>query len=188
MRCVVTQATAAAWRAIPFCTNTMNPISISLLSTIFTTAGALVGIPSITFLVFYGVWQVTKLAAGADASASFGSNPDAVLLILKWMSAAIGAIGGLVSAAAQFLLDVVAVVSLAGLALGILCWFTGHGLRADAAWARVSACVILAPLTLVSLVLALSFGNASRLPMLAIAGFCLMAMHTVWTGPVTAAG
>ena len=147
----------------------MNPISISLLSTIFTTAGALVGIPSITFLVFYMACQATKLTAGAGAGTSFGSNPDAVLLILKWMSTAIGAIGSLVSAAAELLLDVLAVVSLAGLALGILCWFTGHGLRADAAWARVSACVILVSLMLVSLVLALSFGNLSRLTMLAIA-------------------
>lgn len=166
----------------------MNPISISLLSTIFTTAGALVGIPSITFLVFYVVCQAMTLTAGAGASTSFGSNPDAVVLILKWMSAAIGAIGSLVSAAAQWLLNVLAVVSLAGLALGILCWFTGHGLRADAAWARISAFAILVPLMLVSLVLALSFGNLSRLTMLTIAGFCLLALHTVWTGHVTAAG
>ena len=188
MRCVITHAAAAALLAFPFCTFAMNPISISLLSTIFTTAGALVGIPSITFLVFYAVCQATKLTAGAGASTSFGSNPDAVLLILKWTSAAIGAIGSLVSSAAQLLFNVLAVVSLAGLALGIMCWFTGYGLRADAAWARVSACVILVPLMLMSLVLALSFENLSRLPMLAIAGFCLLAMHTVWTGHGAAAG
>jgi hypothetical protein len=166
----------------------MNPVSISLLSTIFTTAGALVGIPSIAFLLFYVVCQATKLTAGADASTSFGSNPDAVLLTLKWMSAAIGAIGSFVGAAAQLLLNVLAVVSLAGLALGIMCWLTGHGLRADASWARVSACVILVPLMLVSLLLALSFQSLSRLPLLAMTGFCCLALHTVWTGHVTPAG
>ena len=166
----------------------MNPISISLLSNFFTTAGALVGIASITFLVFYVIYLAAKLIVSAGASTSFGSNPDAVLLILKWMTTAIGAIGSLVSAAAQLLFNVLAVASLAGLVLAIMCWFTGHGLSADAGWARVSACVILVPLMLVSLVLALSFRNLNRLPMLAIAGLCLLAVQTALTGHVTPAG
>jgi len=163
----------------------MNPISIPLLSTIFTTASAIVGIPSIAFLVFYVFHQATKLTVGAGGDASFGSNPDAVLLILKWMTAAIGAVSSLISAAAQFVFNVLAVVSAAGLVLAIMCWFTGHGLSANAGWARVSASVILMPLMLVSLVLALSFDKLGRLPMLAIAVFCFFALRTLWTGAVT---
>lgn len=79
-------------------------------------------------------------------------------------------------------------MSVAGLVLAIMCWFTGHGLSAHAAWARVSAGVILVPLMLVSLVLALSFGNLSRLLMLAIVGFCFLALRVLWIGYVTPAG
>ena len=165
----------------------MNPISISLLSTMFNTTGVLVGIPSITFLVFYGVHHATKLTAHAAAGTNFGSNPDAVLLVLKWMTAAIGAIGSLVSAAAEFVFNVLAVVSVAGLVLAIVCWFTGHGLSANAGWARVSAGVILVVMLLVSLVLALSFRNLGRLPMLAMAGFCLLAVQRIWKGYVSTA-
>jgi len=169
------------------CAVAMNPITISLLSSLFTTTGALVGIPSITFLMFYVFYQATRLTASAGAGPGFGSNPDAVLLVLKWMTAAIGGIASLVSAAAQFVFNVMAVVSVAGLVLAILCWFTGQGLSTNAGWARVSACVILVPLMLVSLVLALSFDKLNRLPMLAIAGFCVLALHAVWTGGVTPA-
>ncbi len=108
-----------------------------------------------------------------------------MLLILKWMTTAIGAIGSLVSAAVQFVFNVLAVVSVAGLVLAILCWFTGQGLSAHAAWARVSAGAILVPLMLISLVLALSVGNLSRVLMLAITALCFLALRTLWMGYVT---
>ncbi|MDB5848644.1 MAG: hypothetical protein JWP29_2396, partial [Rhodoferax sp.] len=106
----------------------MISITIPLLSNFFTTASMLVGIPSVTFLAFYVFYQVATFTAGAESATNFGSNPDGVLLILKWMTTAIGAIGNVVSAAFQFVFNVLAVVSVAGVVLAILCWFTGHGL------------------------------------------------------------
>lgn len=163
----------------------MISITIPLLSNFFTTASMLVGIPSVTFLAFYVFYQVAKVTAGAGAATSFGSSPDGVLLILKWMTTAIGAIGSVVSAAFEFVFNVLAVVSVAGLVLAILCWFTGHGLSAHAAWARFSAGAILVPLMLVSLVLALSAGNLTRLLMLASTGLCFLALRTLWNGYLT---
>lgn len=163
----------------------MISITIPLISNFFTTVSVLVGIPSVAFLAFYVFYQVATFTAGAGSATSFGSNPDAVLLILKWMTTAIGAIGSLVSAAVQFVFNVLAVVSVAGLVLAILCWFTGQGLSAHAAWARVSAGAILVPLMLISLVLALSVGNLSRVLMLAITALCFLALRTLWMGYVT---
>lgn len=163
----------------------MISITIPLLSNCFTTASLLVGIPSVTFLAFYVFYQVATFTAGAGSATNFASNPDGVLLILKWMTTAIGAIGIVVSEAFEFVFNVLAVVSVAGLVLAILCWFTGQGLSAHAAWARVSAGAILVPLTLVSLVISLSVGNLSRLLMLAIAGLCFLALRTLWIGYAT---
>jgi hypothetical protein len=163
----------------------MISITIPLLSNFFATASMLVGIPSVAFLAFYVFYQAAAITAGAASATNFGSHPDGVLLILKWMTTAIGAIGSVVSAAFEFVFNVLAVVSVAGLLLAILCWFTGHGLSAHAAWARVSAGAILVPLMLASLVIALSVGNLSRLLMLAIAGLCFLALRTLWIGYVT---
>ncbi len=165
----------------------MISITIPLLSNFFTMASALVGIPSVAFLAFYAFYQVATFTAGAGSATSFGSHPDAVLLILQWMTTAIGAIGSLVSAAVQFVFNVLAVVSLAGLVLAILCWFTGQGLSAHSAWARVSAGAILVPVMLVSLVLALSVGNLSRVLMLAITALCFLGLRALWMGYVTPA-
>jgi len=160
----------------------MNPISIPLLATLFTTASALVGIPSITLLLFYLAHQVVKLTGSAAANPNFGTNPDAVLLVLKWMTGAIGALSSLVSSAAQLLFNVLAVVAAAGVVFAIACWFTGRGLGAQAHWARISAGALLTLLLLPSLLLALSLHNIGRLVMLALVGFFVVALHTVWAG------
>lgn len=162
----------------------MISITIPLLSSFFTAASVLVGIPSVAFLAFYGFYQVAMVTAGAGSATSFGSNPDALLLILQWMTTALGAIGSLVSAAVQFVFNVLAVVSVAGLVLAALCWFTGQGLNAHAAWARITAGAMMVALTLVSLVLALSASNLGRLLMLAITGLCCLALRALWIGYV----
>ncbi|WP_156391802.1 MULTISPECIES: hypothetical protein [unclassified Roseateles] len=164
----------------------MNPISMAMLASLFTWAGALVGAPSTVVLVLYGLYRA--VGAGGDASeratgAGFGSNPDAILLMLKGVSTVIASIASAVGSAAQFVFNVLAMAAVAGLVVAALCWFTGRGLAAQAAWARVSAGAMFT-LLLPSLLLALSAGSGLRLPMVALAVFCLLALHTLWAGYV----
>ncbi|MFG6428772.1 hypothetical protein [Roseateles sp. LYH14W] len=163
----------------------MNPVSMAMLASLFTWAGGLLGAPSTVVLVLYGLYRA--VGAGGDASeraagAGFGSNPDALLLMLKGISTAIASIAGAVGSVAQWMFNVVAMVAVAGLVVATLCWFTGRGLAAQAAWARVSAAAMLTLLLLPSLLLALSAGSGVRWPMMALAAFCLLALHTVWAG------
>jgi len=163
----------------------MNPISMTMLASLFTWAGALVGAPSTVVLVLYGLYRA--VGAGRDASdratsAEFGSNPDAILLMLKGVSTVIASIASAVGSAAQFVFNVLATVAVAGLVVATLCWFTGRGLAAQAAWARVGAGAMLTLVLLPSLLLALSVGSGVRLSMVALTAFCLFALHTVWAG------
>ncbi len=164
----------------------MNPISISSLATLFTTAGVLIGIPSITVLVSYVFYRVMSSGKSA-ASTDFGSNPDALLLILKGISTVLGFVADLVGSVAQFIFNALAIAAIAGLVFAVLCWLTGRGLSAQATWARVSAGVLLTLVLLLSLLLALSLHDVARLIMLALVGLCLFALHTVWTGYVSQA-
>lgn len=165
----------------------MYPISMTMLASLFTWAGVLVGAPSTVVLVLYGLHRA--VGAGGDASdratgAGFGSNPDAILLMLKGVSTVIASIASAVGSAAQFVFNVLALVAVAGLVVATLCWFTGRGLAAQAAWARVIAGVMLTLVLLPSLLLALSAGSGVRLSMVALAAFCLFALLTVWAGYV----
>lgn len=160
----------------------MNPISISLLATLFSTVGALVGVPSVALLAFYAFQQVTKPDVNATAATHFGSQPDAILLMLKGMTQAIGALAGAASSVAQWLFNALAVVATVSLVLAIACWLTGRGLGAHAPWARVSAAVVLALALLPSLLLALSLQGFGRLLMVVFVAMCLLALHTVWVG------
>jgi len=163
----------------------MNPISMALVASLFTWAGALIGAPSMVALVLCGLHRA--LGAGSDASSratgtDFGSNPDAILLMLKGITASIGAVARVLGSAAQFVFNALVIGAVVGLVFAALCWFTGRGLASQAAWARFSAAALLALLLLPSLLLALSVGSGARLFMAALAAFCLCALHTVWAG------
>lgn len=160
----------------------MNPISISLLATLFATVGALLGIPSVTLLAFYAFHQLTKPDGQAAVATDFGSQPDAILLMLKGMTQALGALAGVAGTAAQFLFNAMAVVATLALVLATACWFTGRGLGAQAAWARISAGVLLSLVLLPALLLALSLHGVARVAMLVLAALCLLALHTIWAG------
>ncbi len=160
----------------------MNPISISLLATLFATVGALVGIPSIAVLAFYVFHQVTKPNGSATVATDFGSQPDAILLMLKGLTQALGTLAGVAGTAAQFLFNAMAVVATLTLVLATALWFTGRGLGAHAPWARLSAGVLLSLALLPSLLLALSLHGFGRLVVLVWAALCLFALHTVWVG------
>ena len=165
--------------------HTLNPISMALLASLFTWAAALVGAPSTVVVVLYGLYRAVGAGGNAGDRATgteFGSNPDAILLMLKGISTAIASIASAVGSAAQFVFNALAMVAVAGLVLAALCWFTGRGLAAQAAWARFSAGAMLTVVLLPSLLLALSAGSGVRLPMVALAAFCLFALHTVWAG------
>jgi hypothetical protein len=163
----------------------MNPVSMTMLAGLFTWAGAAVGVPSAVVLVLYGLQRAFAAGGGAGdrgEGAGFGSNPDALLLMLKGLSTAIAAIAAAVGSVAQFVFNVLAMAAVAGLVVAALCWFTGRGLAAQAAWARVSAAAMLTLVLLPALLLALSAGSGVRLTMVALAGFCLLALHTLWAG------
>lgn len=155
---------------------------MTLLASVFTWAGAIVGAPSTVALVLYGLYRAVGAGGDRPASTDFGSNPDAILLMLKGISTVIGSIASAVGSAAQFVFNAVAIAAVAGLVFAALCWFTGRGLAAQAAWARVSAGALLTVVLLPSLLLALSAGSGLRLPMMVLAAFCLFALHTLWAG------
>lgn len=167
----------------------MNPVSISLLASLFSWAGALLGIPSAAVLLLYLLHKIAATGGpgGSAASTDFGSNPDALMLMLKGLSQTIGALAGLAASAAQFLFNALAVAALAGLGLAIVCWLTGRGLAAQAPGARFSAGALLTLVLLPSVLLALSVHNMARLIMLTAVGFCLLALHTVYAGYVSPA-
>lgn len=161
----------------------MNPITIPTLATGFAVTGVVFGLPSFAVLLLYAVNAIrNQLNTGASASSDFGKNPDALLLMLKVMSEAIGALGRLVGTLGQFLLGGLAIIAGVGLVLAIACWFTGRGLHAHAHWARVSAFILIVLAMLPSLVLAFSLHNFGRALMMLIVILCVLGLHTLWTG------
>lgn len=161
----------------------MNPLTISTLATSFSAVGIILGAPSLTVLVLYVVNIVRLRLASANASSTnFGDNPDAILLILKGVTGTLEALGRFAGAVGQFLLNGLAIVAVAGLVIGVACWFTGRGLSTHAGWARISAFTLIAHAMLPSLLLMLSLHNVGRILMLAIVTLCAFGLHALWSG------
>jgi len=161
----------------------MNPITIPTLATGFTVTGVVLGLPSIAVLLLCAVNAFrNQLNTGASASSDFGKSPDALLLMLKGMTEAIGALGRLFGSLGQLLLGGLAIIAGVGLVLAIGCWFTGRGLHVHAHWARVSACILILLAMLPSCVLASSLHNVGRALMSLIVILCMLGLHALWTG------
>ncbi len=161
----------------------MNSINVQTLATGFSAISVALGIPSFAVLLLWVINLIrTRLTAGTPSSTDFGSNPDALLLMLKGMTKVIGALGRIFEPLGKFLLNGLALVACVGLVLAIACWFTGRGLHAHANWARVSAFVLLVLAMLPSLLLALSTLNLVRVGMLAIVVLCFCGLHALGTG------
>jgi hypothetical protein len=160
----------------------MNPVSITAVAKAFNVASYAAGLPSLAMLLFYAVHTLQQRFATKPPPTDFGANPDALLLMLKAMTRVAEAVGGLFAALGQFILDMLAIVSGLGLVAAILCWFIGHGLQAQAAWARWSALVLLSLVLLVALAGVLSLRDFGRVTMLAIAALCALGLQALWTG------
>ena len=160
----------------------MNPVSIGLLSRMFTIGGFVLGLPSLAVLAFYAVHLLRRLVAAPTVETQFGDNPDAVMRLLQGLSQGIGAVAHLAGSIAQWVLDIAAEAAGAGLLLAVACWFTGRGLQAHATWARASASLVLGLTVLVALLLALSLRGLGRVPMLALVVFGVLGIHALWVG------
>ncbi len=161
----------------------MNPINVQTLATGFSVISVALGIPSFAVLLLWVINLIrTRLTAGTPSSADFGSNPDALLLMLKGMTVAIGALGRIFGPLGKFVFNGLALVASIGLVLAIACWLTGRGLHAYAHWARVCAFILLAPATLASFLLALSSHGIVRLCTIVIVALCVCGLHALWTG------
>jgi hypothetical protein len=159
----------------------MNPISIQTLATGFAVTGVVIGLPSFVVLLLYAVNVIRNhLSPGAPAGSDFGKNPDALLLMLKGMTEAIGALGRAAGALGQILFNSLALIAVFGLMLALALWFTSRGLQVHATWARVSAFVLLLLALLPSLLLALSLHNVVRVVPLLLAVICVLGLRAVW--------
>jgi hypothetical protein len=160
----------------------MNPLTVATLASVFKVGGAVLGVPSLAVLALYTLHAVRQRLAAPPSETDFGDNPDAVLLVLKGLSRAVGNAAHIAGSLAQLVLDAAALAAGAGLVLALVCWGTGRGLQADATWARLSACTLLLLGVLVALLLALSLRGVARVPMFALVVLGGLALHAVWAG------
>lgn len=161
----------------------MNSITIPTLANSFAVTGVVFGLPALAVLLLYAVNAIRNhLNAGASSRSDFGKNPDALLLMLKGMTEAIGALSRAAGSLGQFLLGGLAIIAGVGLVLAIACWFTGRGLHAHAHWARVSAFILIVLALLPALALAFSLHNIGRALMFLTIILCVLGLHTLWTG------
>lgn len=161
----------------------MNPVSLATLATLFKCGGALVGTPSILVLVLYAVLMGHRRLADPVLDATFGPNPDAMLLMLQGLTQVVGSVATFVGAIAQIVLDMAAAAAGVGLLLAVTLWSIGRGLQAHAPWARWGGFALLMLALLAALVLALSFHGVGRLTMLAFLAFIVLGLHALWVGP-----
>ncbi len=159
----------------------MNPVSIQTLASVFSFAGTIIGIPSLTVLLLYAINEIRHRLSVAPTSTNFGDNPDAILLTLKVMTDALGALANFVGSVGQTLFTGVALIAGAGLLLAIALWLTSRGLQVNANWARVSAFGLLLLALFPALLLALSLQNLPRLFMLLIVAICALGMYALFT-------
>ena len=160
----------------------MNPFSIQSLATGFTVGGVILGVPSGATLLLYVIHLVHQRMKAAPAAGSFGENPDAILLMLKAMTSAIGGLARLAGSVGQFLFNGLAMVAGVALILSIALWFTGRGLHANAPWARGSAYALLILAMLPSLGLTLAVPGVARVLPLFMLTACLLGLHALWAG------
>ncbi|MBL9170279.1 MAG: hypothetical protein JNN07_21265 [Verrucomicrobiales bacterium] len=160
----------------------MNPITLQGLATGFIATSIAMGLPSLATLLLYAGHQIRNRLTAPTAEPNFGDNPDAILLMLKGMTQAIGLLGRAAGALGQMAMNLLAGVSVVAFVLAVALWFTGRGLQAEANWARISGFILLLLALLPSLLLALSFHSIGRLLMITLIVLCALGMHALWMG------
>jgi hypothetical protein len=145
----------------------------------FYVVAALLGVPSALGTVGFSVlsllawWQRPAPSAAADPKAS-ESLVNVVVVMAGWMGRILSGLLGL----AEGLFHIMAALSLAGLGLAALIFFTGRGLENGAVWARLAGSVLLGFLLLAGALAALSSGlGLLRLPALALT---ILFGYSIW--------
>lgn len=162
----------------------MNPVTIPFLASGLSVLGIVLGVPSATLLILYGINSLRLRWSSRPVGTSWGDNPDAVLLVLKGMTETVGFLARVFDSFGQVLLNALALAAVAGLVFAVALWFTGRGLNAQAAWARVTAFLLLGLTLLPTILLALSVHHVARALFLALAVLCALGLHALWTGYV----
>jgi hypothetical protein len=112
----------------------MNPLTLQGLATGFIATSIAMGLPSIATLLLYVGYQIRNRLSTPTTEPNFGDNPDAILLMLKGMTQAIGFLGRAAGTLGQIAMNFLAGVSAVALVLALALWFTGRGLQAEANW------------------------------------------------------
>lgn len=160
----------------------MNPLTIPLLATGLSVLGVVLGVPSATVLVLYGINALRLRGSSRPAGSGFGDNPDAVLLVLKGMTETLGFFARIFGSLGQVLLNALALLATLGLVVAVLFWFTGRGLNSQAAWARLTAFLLLGLTLPPTILLTLSVSYFGRVIFLALALLCALGLHALWIG------
>jgi Ca2+/Na+ antiporter len=123
-----------------------------------------------------------RLARPPTGDMNVGSNPDAILLILKGIAKAFGVLGRIGGAVEGFVVSVLAALAAFGLVFGVACWFIGRGLQSEASWARISAFVLIVLAIVPAMLFALSANNIGRAVLFGVVVLCGIALYTLWNG------
>ena len=157
----------------------MNAIAQS-----FVAVGWLLGVPSATGLV-WSIWRLCGREA-RPAAASFAPAPDALLLMLRGIAAAVTGLGRMLGG----LEDLIYLACMAVSSLGLLgaagLWLVGRGLLAHNVWARWCACGLLVIVGLTALMTLLLWGR--RWLACGVLLFVGVALHALCTGDPAAGG
>ena len=160
----------------------MNPITIGGLATAFRITGWAAGLPSLAMLLFYAWHMARQQAATPTPPSTFPENSDGLMLILKGTVKVLETAGTVATALEQMVYNILAGAAMAGLVTAIVCAAVGHGLRAEAGWARWCAFAVLLLLLAVTLLGTLSLSDAGRAVMLAAALLSGFLLHALWVG------
>ncbi len=155
---------------------------ITLLANSFFIAAAILGLPALAVLIIYSCYRVRVWLVPPPPPSARVKNPDAILLILEGMTRTIGAVSNVLGFFGKFVFAALAILSAGALLLAVALFFTGRGLHAQQEWARISATVIAAGVTLWGLASATAFRGFWLLLSLTLTAVGLYALRILWLG------
>jgi hypothetical protein len=156
---------------------------LGIIVTCFYGASALLGLPALAGAVFFGWGAISiKLAGSSPRPRSSGSS-DILIRMLEGAVRVIGAGGEFLSGLALGIMTGLAVASLALLGFAVALFFTGRGLLAGSAWARLVATLLMVVLFGASALAFLSISDAPwRLGSAAVLGASVYVLWALWRG------
>lgn len=160
----------------------MSLIPISKLATTFVWSGLFMTMSSAGALVFCLICEIRRRLAGEITAGQVGKNPDAILLMLKGIVETFAMMGRLTAWLGQMLVYALALLAGIGLVCGLALLFTGRGLQAEAAWARIGAIILILLAMMPPLAIAFSAGTGMRLMALGLLLLFAFGLHSLWNG------